>query len=326
MARISRRMLLALLTSIGVPAVHGVRPAHASAVRASTYPTASGRAVAAQSSGRSMRQIMVDGLPRSYIRYEPAGLDVSIPVPLVLVLHARGGNGAGAERAYGMSQLAEQNGFVVVYPDALGAARAWNAGQVAGQSNDVSFVRAVVEQEAVARPLDEARIFVCGHSSGAAMTYRLAGEASELFSAVGVVAGPVGFRMPDGTVVTIPHPARPVSVIHFHGTEDEQIPYQGGREPGGVDLLSVADSIAFWVAQDGCDPTPTTETVGVARRETYTGGQDGAEVTLWTIQGGGHGWPTLTGTPSDAVSPAGISATELIWAFFAAHPRGAGGQ
>jgi poly(3-hydroxybutyrate) depolymerase len=44
-------------------------------------------------------------------------------------------------------------------------------------------------------------------------------------------------------------------------------------------------------------------------------------VTLWTIEGGGHGWPKTTGRSNVAVSPAGIAATELIWAFFEAHPR-----
>jgi polyhydroxybutyrate depolymerase len=90
--------------------------------------------------------------------------------------------------------------------------------------------------------------------------------------------------------------------------------------------VSVAESIDFWLAANGCDPTPTAETVGAARRETYTGGRDGAEVTLWTIEGGGHGWPKVGGRSSVGVSPSGISATELIWAFFAAHPRGAIGR
>ena len=37
--------------------------------------------------------------------------------------------------------------------------------------------------------LDRGRFFDCGHSSGAMMSFRLAGEESELFAAVGIVAG-----------------------------------------------------------------------------------------------------------------------------------------
>jgi poly(3-hydroxybutyrate) depolymerase len=44
-------------------------------------------------------------------------------------------------------------------------------------------------------------------------------------------------------------------------------------------------------------------------------------VTLWTIEGGGHGWPKVSGRSNVGVSAAEISATELIWQFFAAHAR-----
>jgi poly(3-hydroxybutyrate) depolymerase len=49
---------------------------------------------------------------------------------------------------------------------------------------------------------------VCGEDGH---SYRLAGEASDLFAAVGIVAGTVGFRLPNGLVTTIPKPDRPAS-------------------------------------------------------------------------------------------------------------------
>jgi polyhydroxybutyrate depolymerase len=108
-------------------------------------------------------------------------------------------------------------------------------------------------------------------------------------------------------------------VIHVHGTDDQLVPYQGGGGRRGG-FLSVAKSIDFWVDQDGCDPSPETETTpdGGATRRTYRGGRAGTEVTLWTIDGGGHEWPgwSLAGRRDSA----GLSATDLIWQFFAAHP------
>jgi polyhydroxybutyrate depolymerase len=287
-------------------------------------PVGRGRA-AAPASGRSVEQLTVDGVERQYVRYEPAGLDETASVPLVLVLHGRGGTGPIAELLYDMNEQADAHGFVVAYPTALGDPPTWHSGlgMGGGQGDDVAFIRALVEREASRRPLDRARIFVCGHSSGAMMSYRLAGEASDLFPAVGIVAGAVGMRGPNGATMTIQKPDRPVSIIHFHGTADPLVPYTGGTRRGPAGFVPVADSIRFWVDADGCDPTPTTETIGVARRETYGNGRDGSEVTLWTIDGGGHGWPKETGRSNVAVTPAGISATELIWAFFAAHPRGA---
>ena len=68
---------------------------------------------------------------------------------------------------------------------------------------------------------------------------------------------------------------------------------------------------------------PSQETTADASvtRQTYGGGLDGTEVTLWTIQGGGHEWP---GWAPAVRRPEGgsstVNATELIWEFFAAHP------
>lgn len=309
MRAINRRAFLALSLGSGVALLSGCRGA---------------RANAAAAPGRSVQELAVDGVARRYVRFEPSGLDPMSAVPLVLVLHGRGGSGTIAERLYEMNEQAALHGFVVAYPDALGDPPTWHAGLGMGgeQRDDIAFIRALVEREASTRPLDRSRVFVCGHSSGAMMSYRLAGEASDLFPAVGVVAGSIGVRGPAGGVWTIPKPDRPVSVIHFHGTDDALVRYDGGSQRGPAGFLSVPESIQFWVNANGCDPSPATETVGVAHRETYGGGREGSDVTLWTVDGGGHGWPKASGRSSVGVSPSGISATELIWAFFAAHPRG----
>ncbi|HZO27104.1 MAG TPA: PHB depolymerase family esterase [Chloroflexota bacterium] len=336
MRAMNRRAFLALTLGSGIALVSGCRSVRAGAA------SPSGRPVSIQgpglttsrlaAGGRSVEQLTVDGVVRRYVRYEPAGLDPAVSVPLVLLLHGRGGSGTIAERLYEMNAQAEAHGFVVAYPDALGEPPTWHAGLGMGgaQGDDVAFVRALVEREANTRPLDLAKLFACGHSSGGMMSYRLAGEASDLFPAVGIVAGSVGVRGPGGGMMTILKPERPVSIIHFHGTDDPLVRYDGGSQRGPVGFLSVAESIGFWVEVDGCDPTPTTETVGTARRETYGGGRDGSEVTLWTIDGGGHEWPKTHASVQPAmrtVTGAGdISATELIWAFFAAHPRGAIGR
>jgi polyhydroxybutyrate depolymerase len=45
-------------------------------------------------------------------------------------------------------------------------------------------------------------------------------------------------------------------------------------------------------------------------------------VELYTIVGGGHAWPGGPGGIPDSDQPVtNISATQLIWKFFAAHPK-----
>jgi polyhydroxybutyrate depolymerase len=333
--RVTRRALLALSLGAAVASLSGCRRASASesdvtappaaGVRAAP-PTVAPRQTTEGDAGRSVQTLVVDVVTRRYIRYEPPSLDRAAAVPFVVLLHGATSSGAIAERLYGMSELARSQGFVVAYPDALGQPTAWNTLPDVGnrKPSDVNFIRALVEQEKATRPLDPGRIFACGHSSGAIMSYRLAAEASDIFPAVGVVAGTIGYQMANGRSWNFGDPQQPVSVIHFHGTDDQLVAYNGGSKRGENGVISVADSINFWVTHDGCNLTPADETSpdGAAHRQTYSGGRAGTEITLWTIQGGGHEWPGWAPSarrPESAKSD--INATDLIWQFFSAHPR-----
>ena len=43
-------------------------------------------------------------------------------------------------------------------------------------------------------------------------------------------------------------------------------------------------------------------------------------MTVWSLPDMGHSWPGAT-SGQFAAPDAGVSATDLIWEFFAAHPR-----
>jgi polyhydroxybutyrate depolymerase len=162
--------------------------------------------------------------------------------------------------------------------------------------------------------VDDKRIYVCGFSNGAFMTYRLGAELSERIAAIAVVEGTIGAKEPTGSILKIPNPSRPIPIIAFHGKEDRAVPYNGGVGVDGIDFLSVADSISFWVKLDGCNITPKTTTShnGNIVETDYTGGIGCSEVVLITIGNGKHDWP-------NAALPNQISATDLIWEFFMKH-------
>lgn len=94
-----------------------------------------------------MRTMSFDGLERAYRLYIPDG--VSVPGPLVVMLHGGFGSAQQAERAYGWDQLADNAKFIVAYPDGIG--RAWNSnGGCCGRPgregvDDVGFINAVVD-------------------------------------------------------------------------------------------------------------------------------------------------------------------------------------
>jgi polyhydroxybutyrate depolymerase len=275
----------------------------------------------------SVRTLNYDGLQRTYILHIPPNYDGSRPTALVLSLHGGGGNAASQRRVSGFNRLADENGFIVVYPNGTGrlqdALLTWNGGTCCGYAmtnnvDDVGFIRALVAELQNEFSLDPKRIYVTGISNGGIMAYRLACEASDLVAAIAPVAGTLNYAPCQ--------PTQPVSVIHFHGTEDTHLPYEGGVGPDsrvGVDFASVQESIEFWTAFNGCALQPQVIVFEDVQRQVWSGCEDGTAVELYTILGGRHAWPG-----SDGPAWAGgdepthtIAASALIWEFFAAHPK-----
>ncbi|MFE6920944.1 alpha/beta hydrolase family esterase [Nocardia sp. NPDC057663] len=258
-----------------------------------------------------------DGRTRSYRVYRPATLLTR--APLVVVLHGGLGTGEQAQRAYGWDARADAGGFVVAYPD--GVDRAWNAGGGCcgnpGRTgvDDVGFLTAMIDELARSMPIDRDRIYLTGMSNGAMMAYTMACRTS-IAAAVGAVAGT---QLGD-----CPHPS-PTSVIHVHGTDDENVRYDGAPGSGvaRIDGPSVPELNGFWRAVDDCAPpvSSTDDRVTTMRASC----RDGRAVDLVTVAGAGHRWPGAELSPlerlgADRPSDA-IDATRLIWDFFAVHHR-----
>ena len=264
---------------------------------------------------------------RSYLLYVPASVNWDEPVPLVFVFHGGAGNAESAVRMSGFNAVADRYGFLVVYPNGTGRLSddkllTWNGGTCCGYAqeknvDDVGFVRAIVADLQTLVTLDPHRIYATGLSNGGLLSQRLGCEASDVFAAIAPVAGTL--NLPACS------PAQPVSVIEFHGTDDQHIPYEGGYGPESlvdVDFASVKDSVDFWISVNGCDSQRQTDTFEDIQHETWKDCAGTTSVELYTIVGGGHAWPGgERGWPDADAPPRSISASELIWEFFAAHPK-----
>lgn len=278
------------------------------------------------SSGETKHTLTHDGRERSYLLYVPASVDWSKPVPLVLVFHGGTGNGKSARIMSGFDQVADQNGFIVVYPDGTGRISddiilTWNGGECCGYArqenvDDIGFVRAIVAELQSQVNIDSKRIYATGLSNGGILSHHLACEASDLFAAIAPVAGTLNFPECE--------PSEPVAVIEFHGTSDSHLPYEGGvgaESLAGVDFASVSYSIQFWIAANKCESAPQTESFADIQHETWICAGN-VNVELYTIIGGGHAWPGGRGGWPGADEPTrSISASQLIWEFFTAHPK-----
>jgi polyhydroxybutyrate depolymerase len=279
--------------------------------------------------GTQEREISVGGRQRTFLVHVPPSYKPGTPVPLVLNFHGGGGNGADQQKNSKMDGVADRHGFIVVYPNGTGVLPrrflSFNAGMCCGYAiknnvDDIAFVRAMLDDLERTYTIDRTRVYATGFSNGAIMSHRLGCEMSDRIAAIAPVSGPMG----------IPNcsPSRPVPVLYFHGTGDPAAPYQGGNKKAlvGDDVhtyVSAQETITGWARRDRCQLQPqVTARQGGVTCESYPGCAANAEVTLCTVQGGGHTWPGGETTISESrVGPLNrdVSASEMIWQFFSKH-------
>lgn len=278
--------------------------------------------------GDHTRTLQHDGRTRSYIVHVPPKYDPKLPTPLVLAFHGGGSNAKIMVRFCGLNDKADQENFIVVYPDGTGNLQmlTWNGGNCCGYAmrnkvDDVGFTRLLLDDLASVTNVDAKRVFATGISNGGIMCYRLASELSDRIAAIASVAGTMG--------TAACNPKRPVPIMHFHGSDDNFLPFKGGKGNGvsGTDFYSVDYSVQAWVKADGCPAEPKVEDLPkkaddgtTVQRKIYGPGTEGAEVILFVINGGGHTWPGRDTIRILGKSTHNISANDLMWEFFKRHP------
>jgi len=285
--------------------------------------------------------IVWDGVERTYLFYIPPSYVKNKPMPLVIVLH--GGGGSGRHMIIltkgGFNKLADEEGFIVVYPDGMRFSKKpkarWNDGRDErwSQSDDAGFLMALIDRFVKEFNVDKKRIYITGISNGAHMAMRMVREHTDKIAAVAVVA----YAMPE-KFSSIPVATRPISVLLISGTEDPITPWEGGEVPDPTGkrmlgkILSVPNTIKVLVTHNNCllEPRVTWEPDNDpydgtrVRKEVYEGCKEGTEVILYTIEGGGHTWPGgyqylskifIGKTSRD------IDANEVIWNFLKKYSR-----
>ena len=281
----------------------------------------------ARAPGTHERSLALDGRTRGYLVHIPPGVEAAGPLPLVLVLHGGGGNANQVRRSTGFDAVADEYGFIAVFPHGNGRLSdefllTWNAGNCCSYArdagiDDVSFLRATVAAVVEEFGGDPGRIFATGMSNGGMMGYRLACDAADLFLGVAPVAGALNLDC---------QPSRPISLLAIHGTDDLHVLYEGGEpieraDPAPRIDTSVADSVGFFVEHDRCLPDAATSMPAISQDVTvvvdeWTGCTDGTRVALYTLQGGVHEWPG----DRRATVARDLDASRLIWEFFSSLP------
>jgi len=254
-------------------------------------------------SGTFLESLSHDGESREYIVYIPSSYDGSEAVPLMMAFHGFGGTAEDFMDWTQMRPLAEQENFIVVFPQGslLEGSPHWNSALASADNkstaDDLGFVDAMMDELTATYRIDAERIYTSGYSNGSFFSYALACYRSDLVAAVGSVSG----TMMDGLIEDC-DPSHPTAMINIHGTSDYVVPYSGG--PG---YSSVDEVMDYWMDANNTDRTAITTSTGNMEQYLYSNGEGDIEIAHYRVNGGGHVWFTQDDD--------GINASELIWDF-----------
>jgi polyhydroxybutyrate depolymerase len=270
--------------------------------------------------GSSTAGLESGGVQRRYRLYIPAGYRSDTPAPLVLNYHGYSASAVEQESYSEYPDAADKYGFVLVTPEGAGSPQQWFLyGPIEqGYVDDFAFSEDLIDHLGATLCIDGKRIYATGLSNGGGMTSLAGCKLSQRLAAIAPVAGSPYVAAECANSAAMP-------VIAFHGTADRLVPFEAGPDTGRLDhfRFGARNNMRQWAEHNGCNPALKTERIAPdVVLESYIGCREGADVQLYVVEGGGHTWPGA----SRAIEVLGtttrsISATDLTWLFFAAHPK-----
>lgn len=259
------------------------------------------------------------GEKRTYLLHVPRTYDRTKAAPLVISMHGAGGWPAQQMEVSRWNDLADREGFIVVYPSGVdGAPRIFRVLNGPGLDKDVQFTADLIDKLERDYNIDPTRIYANGLSNGGGMTFVLSCKMADRIAAFGIVAG----------AQTLPaiwcRSDRPAPVIVFHGTADPVVPFNGGVS--WISTQQFPDLQRFfisWAKRNRCAEQPIDSRISAhVTRRAFVDCADGADVLFYIIRDGGHSWPSGGPLPEWLVGSTTkeIDATKEMWMFFQQHP------
>ena len=245
---------------------------------------------------------------RSFIVHTPPNYDPNNgPLPLLFVLHGYTGEAPVIRNYSGFDSIADEENFIVVYVQGVTDVTnttGWNVNVVStfNDVDDVGLFAALIKHFKGNYNIANDKIFSTGMSLGGFMSYRLACELDEINS-IGSVTGSMA-------VYYNCVPPNQKSIIHFHGTSDTVVPYNGNAWS-----YNVENAHSFWANYNNCQnqsevTVPDFNGDGVYSTQLISYNCDGSrEVILYTMQNEGHTWFKKEWGHD-------IDTSRLIWEFF----------
>ena len=147
----------------------------------------------------TLSEELVNGELRRWVTYVPKSYDPAKETPLVLAIHGYTATAQSTVEESRWHDLAEENGFIVIYPQGLVReapmmgnipASCWVGGAFAGlfpeadPMVDVNFINYLLDDAEAKFNIDKTRIYATGHSNGSMMTWEMGVQATNRFAAI----------------------------------------------------------------------------------------------------------------------------------------------
>jgi polyhydroxybutyrate depolymerase len=291
---------------------------------------------------KSWEKIKSGGRVRRYLLLSPKALEKGKLRPLLLLFHGAGSRPDIILRSSGFGSVAAQERFFIAAPEGtpkypgrrarfFGNPRTWNDGSgrqnlgaVQQKTDDSGFIRRLIGHLKKTRPIDPKRVYACGFSNGASLTWFLGRRLNDCLAAIAPIAGAdFAKKAPE-----LPLP----SLFYATGKKDPLNPFGGGP----IHLFGksagkkppVLDQLDRWRKAMGLPVKPIPLLLkGPIQILAWRTPKKRAEIRLLSIQDHGHLWPGARSfLPKRLIGPRNPAAdqvrlAEKLWSFFSAHPR-----
>lgn len=233
---------------------------------------------------------------RSFIVHVPENAHPNTALPVFFAVHGSGGKGVDMQAGMGLDQLADQQGFIAVYPDGAPGTASWNIGRGAcppasfasNRADDFSYFEYMLDDIEQDQCIDRERVFATGFSLGGYFSNHMGCQrGGDLVR---------GIAPHSGGTYEGDCPGAPLPVLILHGDADTIVSYQCGLE-----------SRELWADRNGCAEDFDVIDIQGGRCEWQRACPADGQVVMCTFEDLGHYW----GYP-----PTYEHSTLLIWLFF----------
>ena len=266
-------------------------------------------------------------IDRRFYLYVPNNYSANNPIPVLFNFHGGGGDPVTyMNYTSDMRGLAEENNFILVYPEATTdpstGSISWIDKATNGAPRDeTNFIDAIINLISRDYSVDSDRIYACGYSEGGIFSYELACRLNNKIAGIASVSGSMLSESERSNLgFSSCSPQHPTAIMLIPGTDDTNAHslYQGCCLGWNLDsyYLSANEITEYWTNFNSTDNNPSVSDVtntntsdgSTIQRKIWSNGDGGVEVQELKVIGGAHDWPGTSGNMD-------IDANNEIWQF-----------